>query len=80
MCLYYRGAEIIERLRQKQIDKRQEYEEEVLHKIKRKMEKIRATQQKMLRPLEKPTHFDGKLMRFTVLIFEYYFLICQHVM
>ncbi|XP_037812231.1 piezo-type mechanosensitive ion channel component isoform X1 [Lucilia sericata] len=53
-----RGAEIIERLRQKQIEKRQDYEEEVLHKIKRKMEKIRATQQKMLRPLEKPTHFD----------------------
>ncbi|XP_061387331.1 piezo-type mechanosensitive ion channel component [Musca vetustissima] len=53
-----RGAEIIEHLRQKQIEKRQEYEEEVLHKIKRKMEKIRATQQKMLRPLEKPTHFD----------------------
>ncbi|XP_013104296.2 piezo-type mechanosensitive ion channel component isoform X3 [Stomoxys calcitrans] len=53
-----RGGEIIEHLRQKQIEKRQEYEEEVLHKIKRKMEKIRATQQKMLRPLEKPTHFD----------------------
>ncbi|XP_023298569.2 piezo-type mechanosensitive ion channel component isoform X3 [Lucilia cuprina] len=53
-----RGAEIIESLRQKQIEKRQDYEEEVLHKIKRKMEKIRATQQKMLRPLEKPTHFD----------------------
>ncbi|XP_073827088.1 piezo type mechanosensitive ion channel component isoform X2 [Musca autumnalis] len=53
-----RGAEIIEHLRQKQIEKRQIYEEEVLHKIKRKMEKIRATQQKMLRPLEKPTHFD----------------------
>ncbi|XP_065355463.1 piezo-type mechanosensitive ion channel component [Calliphora vicina] len=53
-----RGAEIIERLRQKQIEKRQDYEEEVLYKIKRKMEKIRATQQKMLRPQEKPTHFD----------------------
>ncbi|XP_075153442.1 piezo type mechanosensitive ion channel component isoform X2 [Haematobia irritans] len=53
-----RGGEIIEHLRQKQIEKRQEYEEDVLRKIKRKMEKIRATQQKMLRPLEKPTHFD----------------------
>lgn len=62
--LFYRGAEIIEHLRQKQIEKRQDYEEEVLHKIKRKMEKIRATQQKMLRPLEKPTHFDGMLKMF----------------
>lgn len=65
-----RGAEIIERLRQKQIEKRQEQEEEVLRKIKRKMEKIRATQQKMLRPLEKPTHFDGKLQYFSIILMD----------
>lgn len=27
------------------------------------MERIRATQQKMLRPLDKQTHFDGKFSR-----------------
>lgn len=58
-----RGAEIIENLRQKQIEHRKEHEKDVLIKIKRKMEKIRATQQKMLRPVDKPTHFDGKFKR-----------------
>lgn len=55
-----RGADIIESLRQKQIAHRHDHEKQVLHKIKRKMERIRATQQKMLRPLDKQTHFDGK--------------------
>ncbi|XP_055921322.1 piezo-type mechanosensitive ion channel component isoform X4 [Eupeodes corollae] len=54
-----RGAVIIEDLRQKQIEHRKQHEQEVLRKIKRKMEKIRATQQKMLRPIDKPTHFDA---------------------
>uniref|UniRef100_A0A1A9WMD8 Piezo-type mechanosensitive ion channel component n=1 Tax=Glossina brevipalpis TaxID=37001 RepID=A0A1A9WMD8_9MUSC len=53
-----RGFEIIERLRHKQIERRQQNEELVLQKIKRKMEKIRASHQKMLRPLEKPTYYD----------------------
>ncbi|KAH8241415.1 hypothetical protein KR026_000318 [Drosophila bipectinata] len=53
-----RGADIIESLRQKQITHRHDHEKQVLHKIKRKMERIRATQQKMLRPLDKQTHFD----------------------
>lgn len=73
--MYYRGAEIIEHLRQKQIEKRQEYEEEVLHKIKHKMEKIRATQQKM-RPSEKPTHFDGMLRKMS-LTFRFRFVYYQ---
>ncbi|XP_034101596.1 piezo-type mechanosensitive ion channel component isoform X11 [Drosophila albomicans] len=55
-----RGADIIESLRQKQIAHRHDHEKQVLHKIKRKMERIRATQQKMLRPLDKQTHFDGQ--------------------
>ncbi|XP_052853101.1 piezo-type mechanosensitive ion channel component isoform X8 [Drosophila gunungcola] len=53
-----RGADIIESLRHKQIAHRHDHEKQVLHKIKRKMERIRATQQKMLRPLDKQTHFD----------------------
>ncbi|XP_020715968.1 piezo-type mechanosensitive ion channel component isoform X2 [Ceratitis capitata] len=53
-----RGAEIIEDLRQKQIEHRQQHENEILVKIKRNMERIRATQQKMLKPIDKPTHFD----------------------
>ena len=60
----YRGAELIGDLRAKQIQHRQEHERNVLNKIKRKMEKIRATQQKMVRPNDKPTHFDGKLYNF----------------
>ncbi|XP_044779148.1 piezo-type mechanosensitive ion channel component isoform X18 [Drosophila simulans] len=55
-----RGADIIESLRHKQIAHRHDHEKQVLHKIKRKMERIRATQQKMLRPLDKQTHFDGR--------------------
>ncbi|XP_044316387.1 piezo-type mechanosensitive ion channel component isoform X12 [Drosophila rhopaloa] len=55
-----RGADIIESLRHKQIAHRHDHEKQVLHKIKRKMERIRATQQKMLRPLDKQTHFDGQ--------------------
>ncbi|XP_043641391.1 piezo-type mechanosensitive ion channel component isoform X13 [Drosophila teissieri] len=55
-----RGADIIESLRHKQISHRHDHEKQVLHKIKRKMERIRATQQKMLRPLDKQTHFDGR--------------------
>ncbi|XP_070853795.1 piezo-type mechanosensitive ion channel component isoform X20 [Drosophila suzukii] len=54
-----RGADIIESLRHKQIAHRHDHEKQVLHKIKRKMERIRATQQKMLRPLDKQTHFDA---------------------
>ncbi|XP_067624230.1 piezo-type mechanosensitive ion channel component isoform X8 [Eurosta solidaginis] len=53
-----RGADIIEDLRQKQIEHRQLHENEILEKIKRKMERIRATQQKMLKPIDRPTHFD----------------------
>jgi len=59
---YHRGADIIESLRHKQIAHRHDHEKQVLHKIKRKMERIRATQQKMLRPLDKQTHFDGKCL------------------
>ncbi|XP_033249419.1 piezo-type mechanosensitive ion channel component isoform X22 [Drosophila miranda] len=55
-----RGADIIEGLRQNQIAHRHGHEKQVLLKIKRKMERIRATQQKMLRPLDKQTHFDGQ--------------------
>ncbi|KAL5279172.1 hypothetical protein ACFFRR_003664 [Megaselia abdita] len=55
-----RGAEIIEDLRKKQIEHRQKHEQEVLHKIKKKMEKIRATQNKLRRITDKPTHFDEK--------------------
>ena len=66
---FVRGAELIGDLRQKQIQHRQEHERTVLNKIKRKMEKIRATQQKMLSPIEQPTHFDGKLKYFAVCLF-----------
>lgn len=65
---FCRGAEIIEDLRQKQIEHRQQHENEILVKIKRNMERIRATQQKMLKPIDKPTHFDGELS------FHYFFI------
>ncbi|XP_049832005.1 piezo-type mechanosensitive ion channel component isoform X1 [Schistocerca gregaria] len=60
-----RGAELIEELRQKRIREQQEQEHQILEKIKRKMERIKATQQKVQGALKEPTnHFaEGELGR-----------------
>lgn len=75
---FFRGAEIIEDLRKKQIEHRQKHEQEVLYKIKKKMEKIRATQNKLRRITDKPTHFDGSYEFFLALVLFFGPLILFH--
>lgn len=56
------GAELIEELRQKRILDQTEEERRILEKIKVKMDKIKANQQKIQGPLykEPADHFVGK--------------------
>lgn len=61
-CYFYRGAELIEGLRRKQVRIQATREEEILHKIKKKMDRIKANQQKLQPALTTPkTHFQGKI-------------------
>lgn len=58
----YRGAELIEGLRRKQVRLQATREEEILQKIKKKMDRIKANQQKLQPALTAPkTHYQGKL-------------------
>ncbi|XP_052564954.1 piezo-type mechanosensitive ion channel component isoform X14 [Culex pipiens pallens] len=50
-----RGAELIEDLRIKDVKKEAERESQILQKIKMKMDRIKATQQKILEPVHDPT-------------------------
>ncbi|XP_077295229.1 piezo type mechanosensitive ion channel component [Arctopsyche grandis] len=61
--LQSRGAELIEELRQKQMRLQEEQEKKILSKIKVKMDRIKANQQKMQGPaFKEPTnHFVDKL-------------------
>lgn len=58
----YRGAELIEELSQKQIREQQEAERKILEKIKYKMDRIKASQQKIQGPSykEPSNHHVGK--------------------
>lgn len=62
-CCFKRGAELIEELRQKQMKTQEEQEKKILQKIKVKMDRIKANQQKLQGPAYKePTnHFVGKI-------------------
>lgn len=61
-----RGAELIEELRVKESTLEAERERQILEKIKAKMDRIKATQQKILEAVQDPgTHGIGK--RFQVL-------------
>uniref|UniRef100_A0A336KKQ0 CSON012824 protein n=1 Tax=Culicoides sonorensis TaxID=179676 RepID=A0A336KKQ0_CULSO len=51
-----RGAELIEELRAKEMKLEQEREMEVLEKLKAKMDRIKATQQKLLESAKEPAH------------------------
>ncbi|XP_063707316.1 piezo-type mechanosensitive ion channel component isoform X4 [Culicoides brevitarsis] len=51
-----RGAELIEELRAKEMKVEQEHEIEVLQKLKAKMDRIKATQQKLLESVKEPPH------------------------
>lgn len=57
----YRGAELIEELSRKQIQKQQELEKAVLQKIKSKMDSIKAAQKKIQgqKSKENTTHAEG---------------------
>lgn len=56
-----RGAELIESLRKKQVKLQAQREEEILQKIKQKMDRIKANQQKLQPALSTPkTHYQGK--------------------
>lgn len=61
-----RGADLIEELREKQMSQKGEQERRILEKIKLKMDKIKANQQKIQGPSFKdPTsHFVGKLAKY----------------
>ncbi|XP_065091959.1 piezo-type mechanosensitive ion channel component isoform X4 [Ochlerotatus camptorhynchus] len=55
-----RGAELIEDLRRKDVTMEAERESQILLKIKMKMDRIKATQQKILEPVHEPmTHAKG---------------------
>lgn len=59
---FSRGAELIESLRKKQVKIQAQREEEILQKIKQKMDRIKANQQKLQPTLSAPkTHYQGKL-------------------
>lgn len=60
--IFYRGAELIEELSRKQIQKQQELEKTVLQKIKNKMDSIKAAQKKIqgIKSKEPSTHQEGK--------------------
>lgn len=54
-----RGAELIEELRSKQMQQEMEHESQILKKLKMKMDRIKATQQKIIAE-EPKTHAAGK--------------------
>ncbi|KFB42311.1 AGAP009276-PA-like protein [Anopheles sinensis] len=60
-----RGAELIEELRIKESALEAERERQILEKIKAKMDRIKATQQKILEAVQDPaTHAIGKTLRY----------------
>lgn len=60
---FCRGAELIEDLRIKDVKKEAERESQILQKIKMKMDRIKATQQKILEPVHDPTtHAKGNFV------------------
>ena len=58
---FFRGAELIEELRLKRMQQQVEKENEIIYKIKQKMDRIKATQQKITElELEPKIHAAGK--------------------
>lgn len=74
-CCPYRGATLIEAYRAKQMKIQGDHEKEILQKIKLKMDRIKATQQKLQQSITEPeTHAQGNgnflyLQTFTKLFF-----------
>lgn len=63
-----RGAELIEELRSKQMQQEMEHERQILKKLKMKMDRIKATQQKIVAE-EPKTHAAGMLFAFKRMFF-----------
>lgn len=63
-----RGAELIEALRQKEMKAQQDHEEAILGKIKQKMDRIKANQQRVMSPAlrEPETHFQGRCLCYLI--------------
>lgn len=60
----YRGAELIESLRKKQVKIQAQREEEILQKIKQKMDRIKANQQKLQPAISSPKqHYQGMCVK-----------------
>ena len=60
LILASRGNELIEELRKKEMAQEAEREAQILQKIKMKMDRIKATQQRVLEENEPKTHAAGK--------------------
>jgi hypothetical protein len=60
--VWHRGAELINELRKKRIQEQEHHERRILEKIRVKMERIKATQQKIQGPVfkEPESHHAGK--------------------
>lgn len=68
------GAELIEQLRQKRMHEQDEQERRILEKIKAKMDRIKATQQKMQGPFQSTSnHYVGEFgfLRFDIRFYIY---------
>lgn len=61
LILASRGNELIEELRVKEMNQEAEREVQILQKIKMKMDRIKATQQRVLEENEPKHHAAGKL-------------------
>lgn len=60
LIICFRGAELIEELRQKQMKVQEDQEVKILEKIKVKMERIKANQKKIQGAMTKePKHHDA---------------------
>ena len=60
LILASRGNELIEELRKKEMALEADREAQILQKIKMKMDRIKATQQRVLEENEPKTHAAGK--------------------
>lgn len=68
--MIFRGAELIESLRRKQVKIQAQREEEILQKIKQKMDRIKANQQKLQPSLSAPkVHHEGEYKESKKLVF-----------
>lgn len=77
--LWIAGAELIEELRQKRMKEQDEHEKKVLEKIKIKMDRIKATQEKLnARSIaDTQSHYEGKVFeRFSISLSKFLRFFC----